>query len=803
MNWRLKLISVSVILAVVFVLHVRLVRFSTTVSHGALDAVICIGKVIRLNTTEDIDQIVSLQITSGRFRGQTIDFNNKKIGRIFSDRDFFIGNRVFLEIPLRSKDQQTVTSVQLLERFRTPFLLYLAGIFSCLMVLVGGVKGIRALLALCVSAMAVFFILLPLLVKGYNPITVALAISALLTVVTFVFITGLSRKVVSGVIGTLGGLAAVGILSVICQKVMYFTGLAEEFGYLELGIALWRTSASHGWNFHGILVAGMILGAVGAMMDVAMSISSAVYEVKAVNPRVTVHQAIGAGLNVGRDVMGTMADTLIFAYLGADIITLLLPRIEFPEVGVSYPFLRLINDEATAVSLIQAIVGTIGLVLTVPITAVVAGLSTRWAMPADDDDRVGQAEALDIVQEPAEIDIGHNIPYLVPIALVVVIGLTFLLQHRIQREAAAISTFTGSEGEILSKSEYVKGRILRRLEQNTSSNARQNHILEIEVMSGMYKGQQMVVRNIVNPNMPLLSIPAEPGDIILCRLGGTPDQVGLVKQVQEYGRDRFLIWMLGLMLICVILVGRDEGVRTVCALVGAGIVIYFFMLPLIADGKPPVLIVTLSSGMIAFCSLVFVIGPSRKTFSAVLGTMGGVMASAVIVIAAQQFLHFSGMEDAIAVDIVEALQTPPFNFQQLLLAGMLIGLLGVAVDGAIEVSSSMEEIRRANPSMSNWKLIASGMNVGTDILGTMVNTLVFAYLGVRLLLLMAVASPDLQLFQYPLVELLSVGMMSAEILRILAGTLGLVLTIPITALISGFWNWRAVGQTKGSVGKRA
>ena len=779
MNWRLKLISVSVILAVVFVLHVRLMRFSTTVSHGALDAVICIGKVIRLNTTEDIDQIVSLQITSGRFRGQTIDFNNKKIGRIFSDRDFFIGNRVFLEIPLRSKDQQTVTSVQLLERFRTPFLLYLAGLFSCLMVLVGGAKGIRALLALCVSGMAVFFILLPLLVKGYNPITVALAISALLTVLTFVFITGLSRKVVSGVIGTLGGLAAVGILSVICQRVMYFTGLAEEFGYLELGIALWRTSASHGWNFHGILVAGMILGAVGAMMDVAMSISSAVYEVKTVNPRVTVHQAIGAGLNVGRDVMGTMADTLIFAYLGADIITLLLPRIEFPEVGISYPFLRLINDEATAVSLIQAIVGTIGLVLTVPITAVVAGLSTRWAMPADndddDDDRVGQAEVLGIVQEPAEIDTGHNIPYLVPIALVVVIGLTFLLQHRIQRESAAISTFTGSEGEILSTSEYVKARILRRLELNTSSNARQNHILEIKVMSGIYKGQQMVVRNIVNLNMPLLSIPAEPGDIVLCRLGGTPDQIGLVKQVQEYGRDRVLIWMLGLMLICVILVGRDEGVRTVCALVGAGIVVYFFLLPLIADGKPPVLV----------------------------GTMGGVMTSAVIVIAAQQFLHFSGMEDAIAVDIVEALRTPPFDFQQLLLAGMLIGLLGVAVDGAIEVSSSMEEIRRANPSMSNWRLITSGMNVGTDILGTMVNTLVFAYLGVRLLLLMAVASPDLQLFQYPPVEMLSVGMMSAEILRILAGILGLVLTIPITALISGFWNWRAVGQTKGSVGKRA
>ena len=107
---------------------------------------------------------------------------------------------------------------------------------------------------------------------------------------------------------------------------------------------------------------------------------------------------------------------------------------------------------------------------------------------------------------------------------------------------------------------------------------------------------------------------------------------------------------------------------------------------------------------------------------------------------------------------------------------MLIGLLGVAVDGAIEVSSSMEEIRRANPNMSSWQLASSGMNVGTDILGTMVNTLVFAYIGVRLLLLMAVASPDLQLFKSPLVELLSVGMMSSEILRILAGTFGLVLT---------------------------
>jgi len=172
--------------------------------------------------------------------------------------------------------------------------------------------------------------------------------------------------------------------------------------------------------------------------------------------------------------------------------------------------------------------------------------------------------------------------------------------------------------------------------------------------------------------------------------------------------------------------------------------------------------------------------------------MVGVTIAGFIVVISQHYLHFSGMENAISADIVEAVGIP-FDFRQLLLAGMLIGLLGVAVDGAIEVSSAMEEVRRANPQMSSWQLISSGMNVGTDILGTMVNTLLFAYIGVRILLLMAILAPDLRssLFASPVVELLSIGITSAEILRLLAGTLGLVLVIPITAIISAFWHRRS------------
>lgn len=857
---NLRIIGVLALSVIVIVLHIKLYRFAEVVHHGALRKLICLGRVVNVDTSDDADQILTFRILSGQFRGETVHIDNIWIGRDFSDRIIKKSDVLFLEIPLRRENQTTINEVRMGAYFRTPFLLYLAWLLGTLIIFVAGMKGIRAILTLFFTGLSVLYILVPLMVRGYNPISVALCIAAFLTIVTFVTITGFSFKVISGVLGTLGGLAAVGILSFISQKVMVLTGLAEEFGFLELGIALWRTETSHGWNFAGILSAGIILGAVGAMMDVGMSISSSVHEVKQVNPNITVRQAIRAGLNVGRDIMGTMADTLIFAYLGAHLITMLLPTIEFPEVGVLYPFLRLANDEATAVAIIQAIVGTIGLVLTVPIAATIAGILTKYRTVElteihEDAPSAEELEELLQINKP-----NSKARSAISIAMIVVVLCTVLIYHRLSNTSATITEQRDESGNVISKSEYAKGRVLSLLESNARSlfeteseyaddldnreipdglrvafesngillsrnveveikewkdsrwlitdkereqtyAARrvgdslkiyeantEHHVLEIEMLSGLYEGQRLVLRNIVNHNMPLLSIPATPGDIVLCRVGGTPDQISLVNIVQEYGRDGFLVLMLGLMFLLIIVVGRIEGVRTAGAMLISGVIIYFFMLPLIAGGKHAVFVVTLTSGMVAFVSLVFVIGPSRKTFSAVLGTMGGILVSGLIVMFTQKYLHFSGLENAMSADIIEAMRTPPFDFSQLLVAGMLMGVLGVAVDGAIEVSSSMEEIRRANPNMPTWRLVASGMNVGTDILGTMVNTLVFAYLGARLLLIMAIAAPNVDLFQSPPVELLSVGVVAAEIVRLLAGTLGLVLAIPITALVAAFWH---------------
>ncbi len=865
---NIKIITILLILLSVAALHVKLYRFAEVTHDGALQVLVCLGRVVSINTSDEADQVLSFRILSGQFRGETVQVNNIWTGRAFGDRVLHKGEVLFLDIPLRDPTRPKIDTVSMREYFRTPFLLYLAGALGVLMILVAGMKGVRAILTLFVTALTVLYLLVPLTISGYNPIAVALLISTLLTFATFLLITGFSFKVISGVLGTLGGLAAVGILSVLSQHAMALTGLAQEFGFLELGIALWRTPASHHWNFTGILSAGIILGAVGAMMDVSMSISSSVHEVKQVNPNITVQQAIRAGLNVGRDIMGTMADTLIFAYLGAHMMTMLLPRIDFPEVGILYPFLRLVNDEATAVAIVQAVVGTIGLVLTVPIAAWVAGFLTQYA-------KVDKSEIHEDLPSEEELEElfradppRSKARIAVPIAMAVVLIGTIFVYYRTHELSATVLEQLDADGIPISKSEYAKGKVVRLLESsgnllfgidssaisdldngivpdvlretfsshkipfsdevtvsvkpwkdsrwllsdtkyeqtysiramedtvgaisesrlNVYESKNEHHILEVEMLSGMYKGRRLVLRNIVNHNMPLLSIPAEPGDVILCRVAGAPEQVSLVNIVQDYGRDRFLIWIVGGMLLVIILVGRIEGIRTACAMLISAAVIYFFMLPLISGGANAVFIVTLTAGVVAFVSLVFVIGPSRKTFSAVFGTMGGILVAGLIVLFAQQHLHFSGLENAISADIVEATRTPPFDFVQILLAGMLMGVLGVAVDGAIEVASSMEEIRKANPNMPTWRLIASGLNVGTDILGTMVNTLVFAYLGVELLLVVTVTAPNLDFFKSPPAQLLSIGVVSAEIVRLLAGTLGLVLAIPITAVICAFWN---------------
>lgn len=237
----------------------------------------------------------------------------------------------------------------------------------------------------------------------------------------------------------------------------------------------------------------------------------------------------------------------------------------------------------------------------------------------------------------------------------------------------------------------------------------------------------------------------------------------------------------------IVLVGRVQGVRNAFALIFSGLVIYFVMLPMLRKGIDPILSVCVTSAAIATVALLMIIGPNRKSFSAILGTIGGVLISVLMVIYAQKKLYLTGMATANVASILEALARTQYDFGKLLMGGMIIGVLGVAMDASIDVASAMDEIRRADPDITPWRLIKAGMNVGTDVLGTMSNTLIFAYFGLRLLMMVSLRT---EIFAQTWMQVLSVEVISAEIVRILAGSIGMVMTIPLTALIAGFWYCR-------------
>jgi len=398
-SWKIRVISLILLLLVLLILDVKIRHYSTVIYEGQLPIVVCLGRVEKLDTNEQIDQILTIFITSGPFRGSEVVAENIFTGKAYGDRILHKGDRLFLEIPIKKgrvevhkrflglsekyvvSGQIELDDVSVGEYFRSRFLLHLLGGFACLLVVIGSAKGLRAIAALFASGGTMLFIFLPLLLKGYPPLWVALFISTLATIVTFLIIGGISKKVVSGTLGTLGGLASCALLISLTSVVLHFTGLDVEFGHMQLGKRLWWLKAEEEllgtgahWNYSGLLAAGIVVGALGAMMDVCMAISSSVEEVKKANPNISVRDAIKSGLNVGRDIIGTMANTLIFAYIGADMTLMVLPGLNIPMAGYRYPFFLLLNQEAPAVESVQALIGTIGLVLAVPITALIAGM---------------------------------------------------------------------------------------------------------------------------------------------------------------------------------------------------------------------------------------------------------------------------------------------------------------------------------------------------------------------------------------------------------------------------------------------
>ncbi len=287
----------------------------------------------------------------------TYDLDNKVVGRKLRE-----GSIVYVKIS--EQNGETVVDVQ--DVVRQNYLLYLIIFFFASIVLVGRKKGIKAIIGLIITVLAVFFVLLTTIFKGYDAVLVSVGTCFLITVLTFTIIGGWNKKTISAALGTIGGVVLAGILATVIGYFAQLSGAGKEEAIM-LSVA----SRDVVFNFRKLLFAEIIVSALGACMDVGMSIASSLSELKEKKPSMTAKELFKSGMNIGGDMIGTMTNTLILSFIGSSLVLILL------YMSSSISFLDVVNIEAIATEAVCAISGSVGIVYTVPITAALFAFINR------------------------------------------------------------------------------------------------------------------------------------------------------------------------------------------------------------------------------------------------------------------------------------------------------------------------------------------------------------------------------------------------------------------------------------------
>lgn len=302
-------------------------------------------------------------------------------------------------------------------------------------------------------------------------------------------------------------------------------------------------------------------------------------------------------------------------------------------------------------------------------------------------------------------------------------------------------------------------------------------IVEVEVTEGPLAGQTFSVMNEITDN-PAYNVAVVPGQEVILSVvtGGGAREINIA----DHHRAPVIIVLSIIFLISFLAFGGKQGFKALAGLITTVALIAFVLLPMSLAGFNPLLVAIFISLAAAAASMFFVAGFSTKAYSAIIGTVGGVIIAGIAAQMVITFAPLTGLSSEEAQILRgSVLQQNPTFYSGLLAAGMLIGALGVIMDVAISIASTVTEVARtaANPSFK--ELLESGMNVGRDIMGTMTNTLVLAYAGGALPLLLLAS-------QMPSTKLINLDLFATEIASALSGSLGLVFTIPLTALVSAF-----------------
>jgi len=313
-------------------------------------------------------EFVARITTRGDNRGDIVTATHLQRGQaLVQERQVEVGDRVILFYDTFGDVYFLATHV------RIHYVAILSGVFFLLILVFGRRQGVSSIIALMSIILAVLFVFIPAVLNGRNIYIATFVICLYAILTTLLVVVGPTKKALASVLGCLGGVLFASIIMTIMNAVMGLTGyLDTESTHLLL--------LDNPVNLRAIIFAGVIIGAVGSIIDIAITISSSIWEVKSCGRNHSFKSLMSAGLNVGRDLMGAQINTLIMAYVGSSLTFILL------TVAHSTSLMILFNAEIVLVELLRAIVGSMGMLLVIPLTAMFSG----WIfnMPSNDIDDI-------------------------------------------------------------------------------------------------------------------------------------------------------------------------------------------------------------------------------------------------------------------------------------------------------------------------------------------------------------------------------------------------------------------------------
>lgn len=365
-------ISVVVVSALLLFLGNKIASSNLDIFSDEYSEEVLKAQVMEIESREvekyNLDDMVSVESVKIVFRAKVLSgyLKGEVISATQTIDQFVVGNAT--EVRPGDKVLLILTDLEnyswsFMEYVRSDKIIILAICFIIALLFFGRIKGLNTILSLAYTCGAIFLVFIPAILSGKNIYVWTSLVCVYSVLSTYIIVNGFTKKTTAAIVGCLCGLLLTGALTIFMDKVLALTGFIDEDS-----IYLTYLPTEKPINLRGIIFAGIQIGAMGAIMDVAMSIASSLWEVREESSAPTFRTLFRSGMNIGRDVLGTMANTLILAYIGSSLSVVLLLSVYSSSV------LYLFNREMIVVEILQSLVGSFGLLFAMPFTSFVAAL---------------------------------------------------------------------------------------------------------------------------------------------------------------------------------------------------------------------------------------------------------------------------------------------------------------------------------------------------------------------------------------------------------------------------------------------